>query len=213
MAKVLKFERPFPPAELLKPGGLFMPAPEVTEWAQTSIISPNGPIHNPEHSHLRFENIGVLWTNVYNEKGMVQIVGTAEMLSFRGSRWQKARQEEPFRRWFGPKFHNLKCLITLYAPVCGVVENFTWCSIVEHELYHFGHAVDEFGEKRWNQDLLPIITMRAHDVEVFIGEVRRYGVGHAAGQTAELVKVAKRRPEVGAAKVRAACGTCLRLVA
>lgn len=104
-------------------------------------------------------------------------------------------------------------LITLYAPYAAKADDFTWCSSVEHELYHCGQARDEGGDLRWKRDGSPVFALRPHDAEVFLGEVRRYGPGHAAGQTAEIVRLGQLEPEVGPAAVRAACGTCLKLVA
>jgi hypothetical protein len=50
-------------------------------------------------------------------------------------------------------------------------------------------------------------------VEVFVSEWRRYGAGSARGASVELAKFAALAPEVGPTAIRAACGTCLRLVA
>lgn len=94
-------QRPFPPAELYEPGDTFLPAPEVAEWFRRAIIHKKGPIHNPEHSHLENAVIGVLWTNVLEMSGEYEVVGRAEVLSFRGKVWQKARQRIPFVGWFG----------------------------------------------------------------------------------------------------------------
>jgi hypothetical protein len=44
--------------------------------------------------------------------------------------------------------------------------------------------------------------------EEFVGVVRRYGVGAAAPGVRELVEAAQREPEVEAAEVSLACGTC-----
>lgn len=205
--------RPIPPAELCEPGDSFAPAFDVAEWLRAAIISETGPLHNPEHSHLEDAVIGVLWTNVPNVKGGVEVVGTAEMPQFRGSAWQRARQQALMRGWFGSAFEVMNFLITLYAPFFAVADNYTWCAGNEHELYHCGQARDEYGDPKWRKDGSPVYALRGHDVEVFLGEVRRYGPGAAAGRTAELMALAGSVPEVGASQVRAACGTCLHLVA
>ncbi|MFH7489720.1 putative metallopeptidase, partial [Pseudomonas syringae group genomosp. 7] len=46
---------------------------------------------------------------------------------------------------------------------------------VAHERYHIAPAVDQNGAPNFTQDGLPKLEMRGHDVEDFVGEVRRYG--------------------------------------
>jgi len=47
---------------------------------------------------------------------------------------------------------------------------------LEHELYHIVQSVDEFGAPKFNRDTgMPTLTLRGHDVEEFVGVVRRYG--------------------------------------
>lgn len=193
---------------------MFTPAPEVYEWFRKAVISKKGPIHNPEHSHLQHAKIGVLWSNVWEGKGGVEVIGTAEVLSFRGKARQKARAEIPFRQWFGSAYLSFDFLITLYAPFFARVDDYTFCSGVEHEFLHCGQAVEDDGKtKMWKRDGSPVLAIRTHDVEVFVSEWRRYGAGAARGASAELARIAGREPEVGRAAIRAACGTCMRLVA
>lgn len=52
---------------------------------------------------------------------------------------------------------------------------------------------------------MPKLGIRGHDVEEFVGIVRRYG----AGDTAKFVAAAQRAPEVGHADIARACGTCI----
>ncbi len=59
----------------------------------------------------------------------------------------------------------------------------------------------------------PKLAMRGHDVEEFIGVVRRYGVGESTGALARIVSAANSAPEVGVAGISQACGTCLARVA
>jgi hypothetical protein len=85
---------------------------------------------------------------------------------------------------------------------------------VEHELYHCAQVLDLFGMPRFRRDDgKPIFAMRGHDAEEFVGVVRRYGVGVAAGGVAELVKAANEVPTVARAAIGLACGTCQRMVA
>ena len=48
--------------------------------------------------------------------------------------------------------------------------------------------------------------MRAHDVEEFVGVVRRYG---ASQEVRALVEAASQPPEVAKINIARACGTCL----
>jgi hypothetical protein len=137
---------------------------------------------------------------------MRRVVGQCEEVMIRAGGWQKARQEQQLYEWFGrvPAF-----LITLdaqYARDCGDLE---WCALVEHELYHVGHRLDEFGEPAFTKDGLPKLGIRGHDVEEFTGIVRRYGIGAAAGDTAKLVAAAQRPAEIGQVAIAQACGTCM----
>ncbi|WP_410176759.1 putative metallopeptidase [Sinorhizobium medicae] len=52
----------------------------------------------------------------------------------------------------------------------------------------------------------PVFTIRGHDVEDFVGVVRRYGAD-AAGVRA-IVDAANRPPEIARAQIAHACGTC-----
>ena len=68
---------------------------------------------------------------------------------------------------------------------------------------------DEFGAPKFNQQTgRPSFTMRGHDVEEFVGVVRRYGA-EATGVRA-LVDAANAGPEIAAADIAQCCGTCLR---
>lgn len=214
MGKIEGLQRPYPPPGLREPGELFHPAPEIFDWFKRAVVDEKGPIHNPEHKHLKFAKVGVLWTNVTEKKGQFYKFGTAEILSFRGKAWQKARARIPFVSWFDNKLDQLDFLITLYAPLLAIADDYSFCSKVEHEFLHCGQALEDDGKtKRWRKDGSPIYALRPHDAEVFVSEVRRYGAGSAAGDTAEVVRVGQLEPEVGPAAMRAACGTCLRLVA
>ena len=132
------------------------------------------------------------------------------MPRFMGAKWSKARQEQQITEWFGemPDF-----LITLDANYAAQCDDVTFCAVVEHELYHCGQALNEFGAPKFNQTTgLPVYAIKGHDVEEFVGVVRRYGVGAAAGQTRALVEAANSAPEIGKAKVSGACGSCKALI-
>lgn len=201
--------RPIPPAQLLELAELselgirLQPAPEVWEWLQAEILAETGSIHNPEHAHLIDANIRVLWASSgFTKQGRV-VLGQAEQVMFRAGGWQKARQEQQMREWFGdePEF-----LITLAADYCAQCSDAEFCALVEHELYHIAQATDQYGAPKFTQEGLPKLQMRGHDVEEFVGVVRRYGAGEDVQQ---LIDAASRPPEVAKINISRACGTCL----
>ena len=88
-----------------------------------------------------------------------------------------------------------------------------FCALVEHELFHIGHATDEFDTPKFSRDTgLPVLCMKGHDVSEFIGVVRRYGAPKGSA-IEEMVKAANTKPEIAPADIGKACGTCLRLAA
>lgn len=204
-------ERPRPPASLLGEDGEttatpFLPAPELLAWFRAAFLDEGAPLENEDHAHLRDADIGVLWCALPNARQGNQVVGQAEPLQLQGGKWAKARQFMQIEQWFGliPDF-----LLTFHADYADSVDDATFCSLVEHELYHCAQAKDVYGAPRFSKTTgKPIFEMRGHDVEEFVGVVRRYGVGAAAGQTAALVEAANAGPLFGAADLRGCCGTC-----
>lgn len=193
-----------PPAELLDSPFLeLLPAPEVWEWIQREILADTGSIHNPEHAHLIDASVGVLWaSSAFTKKGR-SVLGQAEQLMIRAGGWQKARLEQQMRAWFGeePAF-----LITLAGDYCYQCTEAEFCALVEHELYHIGQSEDEHGAPKFTQEGLPKLYLRGHDVEEFVGVVRRYG---ASEDVQQLIDAASRPPEVAKINIARACGTCL----
>lgn len=208
-----KITRPMPPQEALEFAeyGPMVPDTAVVDWIQREIVSENGSLHNPDHAHLENATIGVLWAGSGNESKGRRVIGMAEIPRFMCNRWHKVRQEQQINDWFGcmPDF-----LITLDAHYCAeAADDRSFAALVEHELYHCGQATDEFGSPKFNQETgLPTWTIRGHDVEEFVGVVRRYGVGHPEGNLAQLVAAGNAQPEVANADISRACGTCLRAV-
>ncbi|MNG97555.1 hypothetical protein D3C79_566730 [compost metagenome] len=148
-------------------------------------------------------NIGVLWASTgFAKQGRV-VLGQAEQLMFRAGGWQKARQEQQMREWFGeePDY-----LITLAADYCSQCTDAEFCALVEHELYHIAQVTDEYGAPKFTQDGLPKLYLRGHDAEEFVGVVRRYG---ASEEVQQLIDAASRPPEVAKINIARACGTCL----
>lgn len=196
--------RPMPPADLLESlWPALRPAPEVWEWIGQEILPDTGSIHNEDHAHLIDANIGVLWASSgFAKQGRV-VLGQAEQVMFRAGGWQKARQEQQMRDWFGevPGF-----VITLAADYCSQCSDTEFCALVEHELYHIAQATDEYGAPKFTQDGMPKLYLRGHDVEEFVGVVRRYG---ASEEVQQLIEAASRPPEVAKINISRACGTCL----
>ena len=189
--------------------GSFAPAPELAQWIEREILADDGALFNPDHKHIRAADVGYLWAMEGFEKQGRRVLGMAEKFQVQGHRWAKMRAEDQMAEWFGrvPDF-----LVTLAADYCSRCSDAEFCALLEHELYHVGH-VHRGGVPQFTQSGRPKLAIRAHDVEEFVGVVRRYGVGQAEGSTAALVAAAKHAPEVGLARIGAACGVCALRVA
>lgn len=199
--------RPHPPAAMLETlKSMYVPAPEVLEWIRKTFLDEENRMFNAEHVHLKEARIGVLWTNDAHVKKGRRVAGTAEIPSFRCGGWERGRQILQMVDWFGdvPEF-----VITLDAHYAAQASDAQFCALVEHELYHCGQARDEFDAPAFYKDGRPKFAMRGHDVEEFVGIVRRYGAGNAAGDTAKLVEAAKKPAEIMHVDIARACGTCL----
>ena len=119
-------------------------------------------------------------------------------------KWRKARAEQQIREWFG---HVPDFILTFDANFMSQADDATFCAVVEHELYHCGPERGEFGEPKFRKSGRPAFAMRGHDVEEFVGVVRRYGAD-AAGVRA-MIDAAQRPPEMARASVAELCGTCM----
>ena len=203
-------KRPMPPREIVEAlfGMRFAPAPDVAEWIRAAILADDGPLFNEEHAHLRDAEIGVLWASSGYVKRGRRVLGMAEVPMFQCHPWQKARQQQQLAEWFGA-IAKLDFLITLDAFHCSQCDDADFCALIEHELYHCGQAKDEFGVPKFGKDGRPVFSMRSHDIEEFVGVVRRYGIGHPDGPMAELVRAVAAGPSVGASSIASACGCCL----
>ena len=131
--------------------------------------------------HLRLADIGVLGTAVENSRQGRHVVGQAE----RGEpaamgKWAKARAEFQIVQWFGdlPDF-----ILTFDAGYAANCSDVPWCVPCEHELSHCGVERDMYGAPKFRKSTgLPAVTLVGHDVEQFIGLVRRYGAAAAGVQ-------------------------------
>lgn len=204
-----KLVRPRPPASLLRSlRDEIVPAPEVVTWLRAAFVSGNFKTKNPDHSHLQDATLGVLWTNIECRIGGCRVAGFAEMPSVTGNLWKRARHDEQLIQWFGtvPTF-----LITLDADISDSRDDISFCALVEHELYHCGQRLDEFGCPKFSRSTgKPVFGMRSHDVEEFVPIHRRYGIWACAGQSVAFVEAAKFPPLLGYADLGGVCGTCHR---
>lgn len=186
------------------PYNRLIPAEGIHDWVYENIISETGKIHNPDHVHLECADIAFLWAaHGFTKKGRT-VLGQCEEVMFRAGGWQKARMEQQMHEWFG---HQPDYVITLAADYCSQCSDLDFCALIEHELYHIAHETDEFGSpKFYRESGLPKLCIRGHDVEEFVGVVRRYGASH---DVQRLVNAANHPAEVAHLDVARACGTCL----
>ncbi|HHL0435952.1 TPA: putative metallopeptidase [Klebsiella pneumoniae] len=204
--------RPYPPVNFTGKSWLpytrIIPATEIREWVNQHILSEEGRLHNPDHEHLANAladaDISFMWASGAFEKKGRYVLGQCEQVMLRSGGWQKARMEQQMHEWFGriPKF-----IITLAADYCEQCNDLEFCALVEHELYHIAQATDDYGAPKFNKETgQPVLTLRGHDVEEFVGVVRRYG---ASKDVQEMVDAANRPAEVAHIDVARACGTCM----
>lgn len=184
----------------------FVPALDMPQWIRNMFIGEDSQLKNDDHSHLENADIAFLWAGSGFKKQMRQVIGMAEEVTFRCGRWQKGRQEQQMMDWYGrvPNW-----LITLDASYCSQCTDEQFCALVEHELYHIGHAFDDYGVPKFDSEGLPVIKMRGHDVEEFVGVVERYGVGNPEGSVAKMVEAANKGPKLTVFDITHCCGTCV----
>lgn len=197
-----RHKRPAPPP--LDLNGAFYPSSELADWLRAVFIAPGGPLQNERYDHLQYADIACLWTWVPNSRNMRGIAAQAELMPpMAMGKWQRARAEYQIELWFGamPDF-----LITFDAGFASMVDDATFCSLVEHELHHCGQERDAYGAPKFTQDGKPKFAIQGHDVEEFVGVVERYG---ATATHLEAMKAAlNAKPAIGQASIAAACGTC-----
>lgn len=197
--------RPFPPEHLVGGLGSFEPAPDVLRWARATFINEGATVENPDHEHLREASIGFLWTNEPNEKKQRTVLGMCALMPPTGDKWSAGRANQQLEEWF---VEPLDFLITLYAPRAAELDDASFMALCEHELYHCAQKVGSEGPVFNGQTGKPAWAIRGHDVEQFVGVVRRYGA--MASGVSELVEAAINGPEIVEARISLACGNCLR---
>lgn len=204
MKKTAVKSRPQPPAALMETHDeQFVPDHEFRDWIVSTFIDDAGHLHNPDHQHLRFADIGVLWTNVDNSRNMRTVIGQAELMPpMAMGKWQRARAEQQIADWFDgmPTF-----VLTFHAKWASIMDDASFCALVEHELYHCAQKTDDHGQPKFTQAGLPSFGIRGHDVEEFVGVVARYG---PTAEVSRMVEAALGERDASRLDVARACGTC-----
>lgn len=180
---------------------IFLPSAELRAWTAAALLAKESPLYNRDHDHLQMADVRFLWTNAENRRRQRRVIGQAQLGQPGGSdHWAKARAEWLMHHFFGevPDF-----VITLDARWWQSTGTAERCALVEHELYHCAQQTDRYGAPRFTRHGTPIWGIRGHDVEQFVGVVRRYGAD-AAG-VRELVEVAGRGPTLPASRIEGIC--------
>lgn len=207
--------RPFPPTDFMDQAEeeealRLIPAPDLKLWVVANFLTLGGPLHNPDHDHIAemlHDNEGFLafaWASTAYTRAKRMVLGQCEKVMFQQGGWKKARQEQQMRDWFGfvPVY-----LITIDASFCEKANDSEFCALLEHELYHIGVMRDEDGEIVYSDSSgLPKHYLAGHDVEEFIGVVKRYG---PSKNVKRLIEVAKNPPFVSDLDISKCCGNCV----
>ncbi|MDO7194629.1 putative metallopeptidase [Acinetobacter nosocomialis] len=207
--------RPFPPQDLIDKAEedeaiRLAPAPDLMNWVITNFLTIGGPLHNPDHDHIaelihdNEEFLAFAWASSACMAKKRMVLGQCEKVMFNQGGWKKARQEQQMRDWFGyvPVY-----LITIDASYCDQATDRDFCALIEHELYHIGVERDEDGDAIISEMTgLPKHYLAGHDVEEFVGVVKRWGADESVKR---LIEVAKQAPFVSDVNISKCCGTCL----
>ncbi|HAV5512033.1 TPA: hypothetical protein JI079_17910 [Acinetobacter baumannii] len=207
--------RPFPPQELIDKADeeeaiRLAPAPDLMNWVIANFLTIGGPFHNPDHDHIaelihdNEEFLAFAWASSACMAKKRMVLGQCEKVLFNQGGWKKARQEQQMRDWFGyvPVY-----LITIDASYCDQATDRDFCALIEHELYHIGVERDEDGDPIISEMTgLPKHYLAGHDVEEFVGVVKRWGADESVKR---LIEVAKQAPFVSDVNISKCCGTCL----
>ncbi|MFX5550549.1 putative metallopeptidase [Acinetobacter baumannii] len=207
--------RPFPPTDFIDQADeeeaiRIVPASDLKNWVVANFLTLGGPLHNPDHDHIAemlHDNEGFLasaWASTAYTRTKRMVLGQCEKVMFQQGGWKKARQEQQMRDWFGfvPIY-----LITIDASFCEKANDNEFCALFEHELYHIGVERDSDGEIIYSDHTgLPKHYLAGHDVEEFIGVVKRWGANDSVKR---LVEVAKNPPFVSDLDISKCCGNCV----
>ncbi|MBN6525311.1 hypothetical protein JZM37_13795 [Acinetobacter pittii] len=207
--------RPFPPTDFIDQADeeeaiRIVPAPDLQNWVVANFLTLGGPLHNPDHDHIAemlHDNEGFLafaWASSAYSRAKRMVLGQCEKVMFQQGGWKKARQEQQMRDWFGfvPIY-----LITIDASFCEKANDSEFCALLEHELYHIGVERHSDGEIIYSDHTgLPKHYLAGHDVEEFIGVVKRWGANE---NVKRLIDVAKNPPFVSDLDISKCCGNCV----
>ncbi|MFT4020061.1 MAG: putative metallopeptidase [Acinetobacter sp.] len=207
--------RPFPPTDLIDQADeqqtiRLAPAVDLKEWVMQNFLTLGGALHNPDHDHIAEllhddeTFLAFAWASSAAVAKKRMILGQCEKVMFNVGGWKKARQEQQMRDWFGfvPIY-----LITIDASFCERANDREFCALIEHELYHIGVERDEDGEMLFSTMTgLPKHYLAGHDVEEFVGVVKRWG---ASPDIKRLVEIAQNPPFVSDLEISKCCGNCV----
>ncbi|HCA5020448.1 putative metallopeptidase [Acinetobacter baumannii] len=207
--------RPFPPTDFMDQAEeeeaiRLIPAPDLKKWVVANYLTIGGPLYNPDHDHIaellhdKEEFLAFVWASSACMAKKRMVLGQCEKVMFNQGGWKKARQEQQMRDWFGyvPEY-----LITIDASYCDQATDRDFCALIEHELYHIGVERDEDGDPLISEMTgLPKHYLAGHDVEEFVGVVKRWGADESVKR---LIEVAKQAPFVSDVNISKCCGTCL----
>lgn len=171
-------------------------------WAYQTFIAPEGQLYNQEYCHLSQADILFVWSSACFKSSGQRVVGTAQMGKQSGSKGKRELLESVYRGWNKGVLPDF--IITLCVPFVAAADPISLCALTEHELHHCGQAMDEDGDPKFTEDGDPVFTMRGHDVEEFVGVVRRYGAHSPA--LIEMAKALKAGPEIPWQTTHAVCG-------
>lgn len=207
--------RPFPQTDFIDQAEeeeaiRLIAAPDLKDWVVANFLTLGGELHNPDHDHISEllhddeTFLAFAWASSAFTRAKRMVLGQCEKVMFNQGGWKKARQEQQMRDWFGfvPVY-----LITIDASFCEQANDTDFCALIEHELYHIGVERDGDGEPIYSDHTgLPKHYLASHDVEEFIGVVKRWGANESVKR---LLEVAKQAPFVSEKNIAACCGTCL----
>lgn len=207
--------RPFPQTDFIDQAEeeeaiRIIAAPELKDWVIANFLTLGGELHNPDHDHIAEllhddeTFLAFAWASSAFTRAKRMVLGQCEKVMFNQGGWKKARQEQQMRDWFGfvPVY-----LITIDATFCEQASDREFCALIEHELYHIGVERDGDGEIVYSDHTgLPKHYLAGHDIEEFVGVVKRWG---ASDSVKRLVEVAKQAPFVSEKNIAVSCGTCL----
>nr|MDP1119950.1 hypothetical protein [Klebsiella pneumoniae] len=76
--------RPYPPVnftvENCLPYSRLIPAAEIGEWVNQNLLSEEGRIHNPDHTHLVYAYVALMWDSGSFAKSGRIVLGQCEQV-------------------------------------------------------------------------------------------------------------------------------------